>query len=225
MAARPAPSLRPAHARPKSARTRGRARPKPPASNGPSGGQGIALRGRRSRTDHSSTGPAGSSPRSSTNRSIWWTSCRLLLALAGGEGSPTSASTANIWPTLAEGKPVSRRRLLINVEPFSGAICKGTGSSCKMATLAGGQDRALRSVADPGEKNNVAASIRILSRSRMHACRLRERTEAERVDQGATFLGAQGKTVFDPDFDIDDAGLPREAGHTPVMSRSPWRGA
>ena len=24
------------------------------------------------------------------------------------------------------------------------------------------------------------------------------------------FLGAQGKTVFDPDFDIDDAGLPHE---------------
>ena len=25
-----------------------------------------------------------------------------------------------------------------------------------------------------------------------------------------TFLGAQGKTFFDPDFDIDDSGLPRE---------------
>jgi hypothetical protein len=24
------------------------------------------------------------------------------------------------------------------------------------------------------------------------------------------FLGAQGKTIFDPDFDIDDSGLPRE---------------
>jgi len=23
-----------------------------------------------------------------------------------------------------------------------------------------------------------------------------------------TFLGAQGKTIFDPDFDIDDSGLP-----------------
>ena len=26
----------------------------------------------------------------------------------------------------------------------------------------------------------------------------------------AAFLGAQGKTVFDPDFDIDDSGLPHE---------------
>jgi hypothetical protein len=24
------------------------------------------------------------------------------------------------------------------------------------------------------------------------------------------FLGAQGKTVLDPDFDVDDGGLPRE---------------
>jgi hypothetical protein len=24
------------------------------------------------------------------------------------------------------------------------------------------------------------------------------------------FLGAQGKTLLDPDFDIDDSGLPRE---------------
>ena len=24
------------------------------------------------------------------------------------------------------------------------------------------------------------------------------------------FLGAQGKTIFDPDFDVDDSGLPHE---------------
>ena len=24
------------------------------------------------------------------------------------------------------------------------------------------------------------------------------------------FLGAQGKTIFDPDFDIDDSGLPQK---------------
>jgi hypothetical protein len=30
----------------------------------------------------------------------------------------------------------------------------------------------------------------------------------------AQYLGAHGKTVFDPDFDIDDGGLPHEK---PVM--------
>jgi hypothetical protein len=29
------------------------------------------------------------------------------------------------------------------------------------------------------------------------------------------FLGAQGKTIFDPDFDIDDSGLPREKTSLP----------
>ena len=30
------------------------------------------------------------------------------------------------------------------------------------------------------------------------------------------FLGAQGKTVLDPDFDIDDGGLP---GEKPVLPK------
>ena len=29
------------------------------------------------------------------------------------------------------------------------------------------------------------------------------------------FLGAQGKTIFDPDFDIDDSGLPHEKVQLP----------
>ena len=29
------------------------------------------------------------------------------------------------------------------------------------------------------------------------------------------FLGAQGKTIFDPDFDIDDSGLPHEKPRHP----------
>jgi hypothetical protein len=30
-------------------------------------------------------------------------------------------------------------------------------------------------------------------------------------------LGAQGKTVFDPDFDIDDSGLPHEKPAIPAI--------
>ena len=32
---------------------------------------------------------------------------------------------------------------------------------------------------------------------------------SEWIKAQPAFLGAQGKTVFDPDFDIDDSGLPR----------------
>lgn len=31
------------------------------------------------------------------------------------------------------------------------------------------------------------------------------------------FLGAQGKTIFDPDFDIDDGGLPHERPAIPGL--------
>ena len=33
---------------------------------------------------------------------------------------------------------------------------------------------------------------------------------AEWIKAQPAFLGAQGKTVFDPDFDIDDSGLAHE---------------
>jgi hypothetical protein len=33
---------------------------------------------------------------------------------------------------------------------------------------------------------------------------------SEWIKAQPAFLGAQGKTIFDPDFDIDDDGLPQE---------------
>jgi hypothetical protein len=46
------------------------------------------------------------------------------------------------------------------------------------------------------------------------AC-LRQTAEAEPVDQGAARLGSEGKTILDPDFDIDDGGLPHEKPAVP----------
>jgi hypothetical protein len=39
---------------------------------------------------------------------------------------------------------------------------------------------------------------------------LPEMKPSEWINAQPAFLGAQGKTVFDPDFDIDDSGLPHE---------------
>jgi len=36
----------------------------------------------------------------------------------------------------------------------------------------------------------------------------KEQKMSEWLKAQPDYLGAQGKTVFDPDFDIDDAGLP-----------------
>ena len=40
---------------------------------------------------------------------------------------------------------------------------------------------------------------------------------SEWIKAQPAFVGAQGKTVLDPDFDIDDGGLPHE---TPALPRS-----
>ena len=65
---------------------------------------------------------------------------------------------------------------------------------------------------DPGEKNNVAEQhpdvVRDLE-SRLLAY-AKEQKPSEWIKAQPAFLGAQGKTVLDPDFDIDDGGLPRE---------------
>ena len=66
--------------------------------------------------------------------------------------------------------------------------------------------------ADPGEKNDVAEQnpevVRDLE-SRLIAY-AKEQKMSEWLKAQPDYLGAQGKTVFDPDFDIDDGGLPRE---------------
>jgi hypothetical protein len=38
----------------------------------------------------------------------------------------------------------------------------------------------------------------------------KEKKPSEWIKAQPVFLGAQGKTIFDPDFDIDDSGLPHE---------------
>ena len=65
---------------------------------------------------------------------------------------------------------------------------------------------------DPGEQNNVAdefpeIAADLEARLLVYA---KEKKPSEWIKAQPTFLGAQGKTIFDPDFDIDDGGLPHE---------------
>jgi hypothetical protein len=75
---------------------------------------------------------------------------------------------------------------------------------------------------DPGEKNDVAAANPEVVKD-LQARLLRyaqDQAPAEWIKAQPGFLGAQGKTVLDPDFDIDDGGLPREK---PILPRGPRR--
>jgi hypothetical protein len=65
---------------------------------------------------------------------------------------------------------------------------------------------------DPGEKNNVADQFPdivndLSARLQTYA---KEQKPSLWIKAQPAFLGAQGKTIFDPDFDIDDSGIPHE---------------
>jgi arylsulfatase B len=135
-----------------------------------------------------------------------------VLALAGGTGSSDHPFDGkDIWATLAEGQPSPHKDYLINVEAFRGAIRKGNWKLVKIALLPG-KTELFDLSNDPGEKNNVADQhpdivADLEARLLQYA---KKKKPSEWIKAQPAFLGAQGKTIFDPDFDIDDAGLPHE---------------
>jgi arylsulfatase A-like enzyme len=135
-----------------------------------------------------------------------------VLALAGAEGSPDHPFDGkNIWPVLAEGQPSLHEDILINVEAFRGAIRKGNWKLVKIALLPG-KTELFDLSKDPGEKQNVADQFPEIVgdlEARLIAY-AKEMKPSEWIKAQPGFLGAQGKTDFDPDFDIDDSGLPHE---------------
>jgi len=135
-----------------------------------------------------------------------------VLALAGGEGSRDHPFDGmNMWATLADGAPSPHDDILINVEAFRGAVRKGDWKLVKIALLPGKTE--LYDLAkDPGEENNVADAhpdivAELEARLLVYA---KEKKRSEWIKAQPAFLGAQGKTIFDLDFDIDDGGLPHE---------------
>lgn len=141
-----------------------------------------------------------------------------LLALAGGSGSADHPFDGrDMWDTLANGAPSPNEDVLINVEAFRGAVRKGDWKLLKVALLPGKTE--LYDLAkDPGETTNVAAEhpeIVADLEARLLAY-AREQKPSEWIKAQPAFVGEQGKTIFDPDFDIDDDGLPHEKATLPV---------
>jgi len=135
-----------------------------------------------------------------------------LLALAGSEGSADHPFDGkDIWATVAEGAPSPHEDILINVEAFRGAIRKGNWKLVKIALLPG-KTELFDLSKDTGEQNNVADQFpEIVAdlEARLLAY-AKEKKKSEWIKAQPAFLGAQGQTIFDPDFDIDDGGLPHE---------------
>jgi arylsulfatase A-like enzyme len=135
-----------------------------------------------------------------------------VLALAGAKGSPDHPFDGkDIWPTLAENQPSPHEHILINVEAFRGAIRKGNWKLVKIALLPG-KTELFDLSKDPGEQNNVADRYPgiVGELEAQLVASAKEMKPSEWIKAQPAFLGAQGKTLFDPDFDIDDSGLPHE---------------
>jgi arylsulfatase A-like enzyme len=140
-----------------------------------------------------------------------------LLALAGAKADPAHPLDGrDMWKTISEGAASPNEDILINVEAFRGAVRKGDWKLVKVSLLPGKTELFnLRS--DPGEKNNVAEANPEVVRDlemRLDAY-ARQQKMSEWLKTQPAFLGAQGKTILDPDYDVDDAGLPHERAAFP----------
>ena len=128
----------------------------------------------------------------------------------------------DMWPALAAGKPSPHEDILINVEPFRGAIRKGNWKLVRIALLPG-KTELFNLAEDPSETNNLAERhpdiMKELEDRLMRYAR--EQVRSEWIKVQPAFLGAQGRTIFDPDFDIDDSGLPHEKPTLPGPGARP----
>ena len=185
---------------------------KTPASNAPfSGGKG-SLREGGVRVPAFVNWPAKLEPRVVDAPPDMVDVMPTLLALAGAKGSPDHPFDGkDMWATIADGAPSPHDDILINVEAFRGAVRKGDWKLIKIALLPG-KTQLFNLDKDPGETTDVAAEnpeivkdleARLLSYAR-------EQKPSLWIKAQPAFVGNQGKTVMDPDFDVDDSGLPHE---------------
>ena len=188
-------------------------RQKPPASNAPfSGGKGSLKEG-GVRVPAFVNWPAVLKPRVVTEPLHMVDVMPTLLALAGGKGSPDHPFDGrDMWATLGGDAPSPQRGY-----PDQR---RGLPRRHPQGRLEADQDRAAA-----GQDRSSSTSSRIPARRPTSPTQhpeivqdLEARLLAYAKEQKPSlwlmaqpgFLGAQGKTILDPDFDIDDSGLPRE---------------
>ncbi len=134
-----------------------------------------------------------------------------LLALAGATADPARPFDGkDAWETLAADKPSPHEEILINVEAFRGAIRRGKWKLIKVATLPS-RTELFDVENDPSETRNVAdqnPAVVAQLEERLLAY-AREQIMSEWLKSQVDFLGFQGQTVLDPEYDVD-GGLPTE---------------
>ncbi len=134
-----------------------------------------------------------------------------VLALAGARANPADKPLdgRDIWATVAEGRASPHDDILVNVESFRGSVIRGKWKLVKVALLPG-RTELFDLTVDRSESNDLAGQnpdvVRDLE-DRLIAY-AKQQKMSEWLKAQPEYLGAQGETLFDPDFDIDDGGLP-----------------
>jgi arylsulfatase A-like enzyme len=185
---------------------------KPPASNGAFRGGKASLYEGGVRVPAFANWPGKLRPAISNDPLHMVDLMPTLLRLAGASGNTERPFDGkDIWPTLSAAQASPHEDILINVEAFRGSVRKGDWKLVKVALLPG-RVELFNLASDPGEKNNVAAQHwDIVHDLENRLWRYAEdMAPSEWIKAQPAFVGAQGRTVFDPDFDIDDRGLPHE---------------
>ena len=135
-----------------------------------------------------------------------------VLKLADGHGDAKKPFDGkDIWNSFAEGKPSPHEEVLINVEMFRGSIIKGKWKLIKIAILPG-KTELFDLSKDPYEKVNLAKKFpKVVAEleARLVSYAKEQKTSLWLKAQ-KSFMGEQGKTAFDPGFDVSDGGLPKE---------------
>jgi|WetSurMetagenome_2_1015567.scaffolds.fasta_scaffold12810_3 arylsulfatase A-like enzyme len=136
-----------------------------------------------------------------------------VLTLAGASPNPAGKPLdgKDIWATIVEGKPSPHDDILVNVEAFRGSVVRGRWKLVKIALLPG-KTELFDLSADPGETTDLAATNPEIVRDledRLLAY-ARQQKPSEWLKAQPDYLGAQGQTLVDPDFDVDDGGLPHQ---------------
>lgn len=135
-----------------------------------------------------------------------------LLKLAGAEGNPDKPFDGkDMWPVLTQKATKIHDDILINVEFFRGAVRKDEWKLVKVATLPG-KTELFNLEEDPYETTNLAEQYpeKVEELTALLVDYSKEQETSQWIKAQPNFLGVQGKTVLDPDFDISDGGLPQE---------------
>lgn len=144
-----------------------------------------------------------------------------ILALAHAPDTVKPLDGKNMMPVLLNQATQLHKDILINVEQYRGAVRQGDWKLIETALLPG-KVELYNLKTDPSETKNVAAENPEKVKELMDILigYAKEQELSLWLKMQLNFLGVQGKYFLDPNYDIDDSGLPHEKLRLPQNTKA-----